>query len=180
MGIDDAPFKRAHRGDVPIVGVVYSRERLEGVLHSRVRRDGINSTKRIAEMVSDSRFFDHLQLVMLQGIALAGFNVVDIHALNKMLELPVLVVMRRRPNLRAIYEALMSRVPGGRRKWRLIEAAGEVEPLGKLFVQRVGIDPPQATAVVEQFAMVGHLPNPVRTAHLIAGGLSSMETRQRA
>jgi endonuclease V-like protein UPF0215 family len=180
IGIDDAPFEPAHRGDVLIVGAVYGGGRLEGVVHSRVRRDGVNSTRRIAEMVSGSRFFGHLQLVMLQGIAFAGFNVVDIHTLSRMLELPVLVVMRRAPDLAAIRDALMGKVPGGRRKWRLIEAAGEVDALGSLHVQRVGIDMPGATALVQRLAVAGHLPEPLRTAHLIAGGMSPLQTRQRA
>jgi endonuclease V-like protein UPF0215 family len=180
IGIDDAPFLPGHRGDVLIVGAVFAAGRLEGVLHHRVRRDGINSTRRIAEMVGASRFADHLQLVMLQGIAFAGFNVVDIHGLHRLLDLPVLVVMRRRPDLPAIRDALIRQVPGGRRKWRLIETAGEVEPVDSLFVQRVGIGMPEAKAVVRRLAVAGHLPEPLRTAHLIAGGMSPQETRQRA
>ncbi len=180
IGIDDAPFAPAHRGDVLIVGAVFAGERLEGVLHNRVRRDGANSTRRIAEMVGESRFADHLQLVMLQGIAFAGFNVVDIRALGRQLELPVLVVTRRRPDLPAIRDALIGQVPGGRRKWRLIEAAGKAEPLDSLFVQRVGIGLAEAKAVVRRLAVAGHLPEPLRTAHLIAGGMSPLETRQRA
>jgi endonuclease V-like protein UPF0215 family len=180
IGVDDAPFESSRRGDVLIVGAVYGGARLEGVLHSRVRRDGINSTRRIAEMVKESRYAEHLQLVMLQGIAMAGFNVVDIHALSRMLERPVLVVMRRRPDLQAIRAALFNKVPGGRRKWRLIEAAGEVEAVDALFVQRVGIDLTGATALVQRLAVAGHLPEPLRTAHLIAGGMSPLQTRQRA
>ncbi len=180
IGIDDAPFVPAHRGDVLIVGAVFAAGRLEGVLHNRVRRDGVNSTRRIAEMVGGSRYAGHLQLVMLQGIAFAGFNVVDIQALNRLLGLPVLVVTRRRPDLKAIRDALIGQVPGGRRKWRLIEAAGEMEPLDSLFIQRVGIGMPETKAVVRRLAVAGHLPEPLRTAHLIAGGMSPLQTRQRA
>lgn len=179
VGIDDAPFPPSHRGDVLLVGAVFGGGRLEGVLNGRVRRDGVNSTRRIAGMVGDSRYAEQLQLVMLQGIAFAGFNVVDIHGLARLLGLPVLVVMRRRPDLSRIHDALMLKVPGGRRKWRLIEAAGELEPLDNLFVQRVGIELPEAKAVVRQLSVTGHMPEPLRTAHLIAGGMSALQTRQR-
>ncbi len=180
VGIDDAPFEPAHRGDVIIVGAIYGGGRLEGVIHSRVRRDGVNSTTRIAEMVNGSRFAPHLQLVMLQGIAFAGFNVVDIQRLNRLLELPVLVVMRRRPEFQAIKKALLDKVAGGARKWRLIEAAGEAEPLDSLFVQRAGIGLQEAAAAIKGLALSGQLPEPLRTAHLIAGGMSPLRTRQRA
>lgn len=180
IGIDDAPFPPTHQGDVVIVGAVYGNGRLQGVLHEKVRRDGVNSTRRIADMVSASRFAAQLQLVMLQGIALAGFNVVDIHALNRELGLPVLVVMRRRPDLKAIRAALLGRVPGGPRKWRLIEAAGEIEALGPIYIQRAGIEPSSAAMAIRGLALSGHLPEPIRTAHLIAGGMSPWGTRQRA
>ncbi len=180
IGIDDAPFAPSHRGDVLIVGAVYAGARLEGVVHQSVRRDGVNSTRRIVDMVSGSRYLEHLQLVMLQGIALAGFNVVDIHALNRLLSRPVLVVMRRRPDLQAIRGALVEKVAGGRRKWRLIEAAGAVEPLGPLYVQRAGIGLDETREVIGRLCLSSRLPEPLRTAHLIAGGMSPLATRQRA
>lgn len=179
IGIDDAPFEPAHRGDVEILGCVFGGGRLDGVVHSRVRRDGVNSTARIAEMVKASRYASHLQLVLLQGIAFAGFNVVDIHGLSHLLELPVVVVMRRQPDRASIRNALLHRVAGGQRKWRLIEKAGEVEPVGRVFVQRAGISRAQTQQVITELAQRGHLPEPLRIAHLIAGGLSPLPTRQR-
>lgn len=180
IGFDDAPFERDARGDVPVVGAVFAGHRLEGVLSGKVRRDGANATRVIAEVVARSRFASHLQLVMLQGIAFAGFNVVDIHALREALEVPVLVVMRRRPDMGAIRRALLGRIRGGARKWRLIERAGPIEPADKVFVQRAGIDHAHAVRVVKRFAVNSDLPEPLRTAHLIAGGVGTGESRHRA
>lgn len=180
VGFDDAPFERAHRGDVLIVGAVYARGRLDGVLSSRVRRDGANATRIIADCVRRSRFFPQLHAVLLQGIALAGFNVVDVHALHRALGLPVLVVARRRPDLAAIRRALLNHVRGGARKWRLIERAGPMEPLAGLYVQRIGIAPEQAAALLKSSAVNGVMPEPLRTAHLIAGGVTTGESTSRA
>lgn len=180
IGIDDAPFAPSHRGDVTIIGAVYAGDRLEGVLHHRIRRDGVNSTRRIVEMIQRSQFASHLQLILLQGIALGGFNVVDIRRLFKETGLPVLVVMRRPPDFAAIRQALLEKVPGGRRKWRLIEAAGDVESIERIHVQRCGISLANAANTVRRLTLSSHLPEPLRTAHLIAGGISDLETRQRA
>lgn len=178
IGFDDAPFDRGHRGNVTVVGAVFAGSRLDGVLTSRVRKDGANATKVLAEMVSGSRFFAHLQAVMIQGIALGGFNVVDIRALSDALSLPVLVVMRKAPDFDAIRDALLSRVPGGARKWRLIRAAGEPEPAGSVLVQRAGMTRDEAKALVARTTIHSDIPEPVRTAHLIAGGLAG-ESRGR-
>lgn len=179
VGFDDAPFQRDHRGDVPVVGAIYSGARLDGVLSAAVRRDGANATAVLEELVRGSRFRRHLQLVMLQGIALAGFNVVDIHRLHEALGLPVLVVSRRCPDLQAIRHALLDRVRGGARKWKLIERAGPMEPLGGVYVQRAGLDPSEAQALLARFAVHSAIPEPLRTAHLIAGGLACGESRHR-
>lgn len=180
IGIDDAPFPRSHRGDVLIVGAVFAGSRLEGVVSSKVRRDGVNATRKVADMVRGCRFAPQLQAVMLQGIAFAGFNVMDIHRLHRDLGLPVLVVARKAPDMEAIREALLSRVPGGRRKWRLIEKAGPMEPVENLWVQRAGLTLDDAKALIDQHARHGHLPEPLRTAHLIAGGVTDGESRHRA
>ena len=180
IGFDDAPFDRGHRGDVLVVGAVYAGARLEGVLSARVRRDGRNSTQVLVDAVRRSRFHAHLQAVLLQGIAFAGFNVVDIHALHEALGLPVIVVARRRADLGAIRRALATRVPGGARKLRLIERAGPMEPLAGVYVQRAGLTAERAAELIRRLAVHGKLPEPLRTAHLIAGGVTTGESRHRA
>lgn len=180
IGVDDAPFAREYRGDVLAVGAVFADRRLEGVLSTRVRRDGANAGERIAAMIHGSRFAAHLQVVLLQGIALAGFNVVDIGGLSAALGVPVLVVARRRPRLELVRRALLERVPGGQRKWALIERTGPMEPAGGLWVQRAGLSLTEAEALIARLALDGRLPEPLRVAHLIAGGVTTGESRGRA
>jgi endonuclease V-like protein UPF0215 family len=172
IGVDDAPFSRAHRGDVPVVGVVFASHRLDGVLTTRVRRDGANATGQVARMIEGSRFGPGLHAILLQGIALGGFNVVDIHDLHAQTGLPVLVVARHAPDLARIRRALITRVPGGARKWRLIERAGPMESLAGIWVQRAGLGLTQAETLLRRTTLHGHLPEPIRVAHLIAGGMT--------
>jgi endonuclease V-like protein UPF0215 family len=179
IGFDDAPFARAHRGDVTVIGAVYAGTRLEGVLAGRVRRDGRNSTGVLINMLRRSRFRTQLQAILLQGIAFAGFNVVDIQALHAALGIPVIVVARKPPNMAAIRRALLQRVPGGTRKLRLIEQAGAMLPVAGVYVQCAGISTEKAGLVIRRFAVHSRLPEPLRTAHLIAGGVATGESRHR-
>lgn len=179
IGIDDAPFRPDWRGDVDLIGAVCAGPRLDGVLRTRVRRDGANATERIAAMIGGSRYREHLRLVLLQGIAVAGFNVVDIRTLSARLGLPVVTVVRKPPDLVAVRAALLHRVPGGARKWRLIERAGPPREWAGVWLQCAGIDPEAAGGAVARLAVHGRIPEPLRLAHLIAGGLSGLPTRQR-
>ncbi|KAA0013738.1 DUF99 family protein [Billgrantia pellis] len=179
VGFDDCPFPRGHRGDVAIVGTVFSRLRLEGVLSGKVRRDGVNSTRELIRLAGSSRFAAHLQLVMLQGVALAGFNVVDVPQLHAELGLPVLVVARRAPRREAMRRALLKRIPGGAHKWARVERLGEMEPLEGVYVQRVGLSVEEAAATLRATTPHGSVPEPLRVAHLIAGGVTTGESSGR-
>jgi len=159
----------------------------------------------MVDLVVQSQFRGHVRAVFLQGIAVGGFNVVDIHALSEALELPVLVVMRRQPNLESIRRALVGdahgaapRVRGADRKWRLIERAGPIErlhfagsgrasrPSGlgdrpqSIWVQRAGISLEESRRLVASTTLHGHVPEPLRLAHLIAGGIATGRSRGRA
>lgn len=180
FAVDDGPFERTNRGDVPIVGVAFSGLRLEGVVSSAVRRDGANATTRVAELLASSVWAAQTRLLMLQGIALAGFNVVDLDALHERLGIPVLVVARRMPDLVAIERALRTNVRGGARKWRLIERAGRMEAVAGLVVQRRGLTLAEAASAIERLAVNGRIPEPLRVAHLVAGGLVRGYSRGRA
>ena len=180
LGFDDAPFARHHRGDVALIGTICSRTRLDGVVCGKVRRDGTNSTRVMAELLRQSQFLGHVRAVILQGIAVAGFNVVDIHGLSEDLGLPVLVVARRQPRLPSLKHALLNNVPGGAKKWALIQKAGKMEPLRGLFIQRVGMTRTDAAQLLAATTLHGNLPEAVRLAHIIAGGVTDGSSRGRA
>ncbi|MCI0401073.1 MAG: DUF99 family protein [Gammaproteobacteria bacterium] len=179
VGFDDAPFPPNHRGDVRVVGAVYSGVRLEGVLSGKVRRDGVNATRMLIELVAQSRFFPQLQAIMIQGIAFAGFNVVDIKRLNKELQIPVMAIVRKAPNMEIIEKVLLNNVPGGRAKWARIKRGGPVERAAGVYVQRAGISHDEARELIWHLAVNGTIPEPLRTAHLIAGGIEMGESRHR-
>lgn len=180
IGFDDAPFTREHRGRVLVVGTAWSGLRLEGVLSTHVRRDGADATRATAACVLGSRFAVHTRLVMFQGIALAGFNVVDIHALAAELGMAVLVVARRPPSMPAIRDALLGRVRGGAKKWSLVEKAGPMEPCAGVMVQRAGLSLDEAGLVITRLSINGSIPEPLRVAHLVAGGVTTGHSRGRA
>ena len=180
VGFDDAPFSKDYVGLVKVVGTVFARQRFTGVLVGEVEKDGDNAAAKLAQLVAESKFFENLHLIMLQGIAFGGFNIVDVFALHERLALPILVVSRREPDMAAIRDALLTQVRNGAAKWALIERLGPMEAAGDVYVQRVGLTLTQAAAVLETFTVEGHIPEPLRTAHLIAGAIVDGESRGRA
>jgi len=204
IGFDDGPFLREYRGDVLLVGVVCSGTRVDGIVSGKIRRDGANATRVMTELVRASQFRSHAQAIMIQGIAVGGFNVIDVKGLSDALRIPVLVVTRRRPDMAAVKRALFvdgpegrPRVSGAARKWRLIESAGAMEPLEpsrrslrrpsglrgappRLWFQSAGLSVEEARELVADTTLHGNIPEPLRLAHLIAGGITTGKSRGRA
>lgn len=179
VGFDDAPFPREHRGNVKLVGTVYAGNRFDGVLIGEIEKDGFDSAQQLIELIAESRFKDHIQLIMLQGITFGGFNVVDVFAVNKKLGLPLLIVSRKPPDMPAIQKALLMHIGDGEKKWEVIDRLGDMLPAGGVFIQHVGLSRDHATAVLNQFSVHGNIPEPLRSAHLIAGALAHGQSRGR-
>jgi endonuclease V-like protein UPF0215 family len=180
LAFDDAPFARSHRGQVLVVGTAYAHLRMEGVLALHVLRDGDDATAAVAAAVARSKFGPSADVVLLQGITLAGFNVVDIHALANILSIPVVVVMRRPPRYEKVRRALLEHTTGGARKWAIVQRAGTPEPVAGVHVQRAGIELGLAGQLIAALTVAGRIPEPLRVAHLIAGGVTTGESRGRA
>jgi len=61
----------------------------------------------------------------------------------------------------------------------VIERLGAARKHGSVYVQHAGISWERAIALVDRFAINSRLPEPLRTAHLIAGAIALGESRHR-
>ncbi len=177
LGVDDGKFVPRTQGNVLIVGVVLRGGCwLEGVMHTSVAIDGFDSTEQIELMINSSSHCKQLRLVMLNGITFGGFNIVDINKLSLATSLPVIALMRKKPDLDAIRKAL-NNLPRGDERLKMILAAGkllEVKCRGKsIYMEIARISESDARKVVELTATRSLIPEPLRVAHLIASGVTT-------
>ena len=179
LGVDDSPFDKKKYTNVLVVGTFFRGGRsLDGILSTEVRKDGMNATSKLIEMVNKSKFRSQLRAILLDGIALAGFNVVDIRRLNHRTSIPVIVVMRDYPNKVKVFQALRKIKQAS--KIKLIEKAGEIHKVGKIHIQFVGLSLEDAEEIVEITTVHADIPEPIRVAHIIAAGIVNGESCGRA
>ncbi len=156
---------------------------VEGVMVSSCQVDGEDANEAITGMVRDSRFSEQVRMVMVDGAALGGFNVVDVRKLSQDLGVPVLTISRDQPDLKSIREALEAHFPDWERRLEIISRnhVRPVEvPAGRVFVTSEGIEEREADAMVRRCIVRGCLPEPVRLAHLVATALVRGESHGRA
>jgi endonuclease V-like protein UPF0215 family len=152
---------------------------LDGVMHTRIRIDGLDATSKIASMILNSPHYKQLRVIMLNGITFAGFNVVDIKRLNMKTRLPVITVTREKPDLADIHKALKN-LPRNEERWKIIQNTGEAVEIfarngrEKIYMQFSGICEEDAEKILWSTSTRSNIPEALRVAHLIASGLSAV------
>ena len=180
LGIDDAPFS-FRDAETEVVGIVVrAPSYVEGVMTSRVAVDGRDAAARLAAMIGRSRFRDNLALVLLDGAALGGFNIVDLDALHKAIGLPVATVTGKEPDAGSMEKALRARFEDAEerlallRRHKLVKVETAHNPL---YVASVGMGIRDLADAIRRCTVRGSLPEPLRIAHLVATAIKKGESR---
>lgn len=177
VGIDDGVFTPHSKELADVVGVVFRGGHwLDGFMHTQVHVDGIDATEKLTRMITESPHYQQLRVIMLNGVTLAGFNVVDIAELYKKTKLPVIAVTRDNPDFEGIRKALRN-LPQMKVRWRAIQKAGRIhevfthESEAPVFVHAVGISKIMTERIMKTTSTRSNIPEPLRVAHIIASGL---------
>ncbi len=179
VGIDDGKFTPHSKEQVHIVGVVFRGGYwLDGIMHTTIIVDEFDATDRIADMITASPHYKQLRVILLNGITFAGFNIVDIKALNAKTGLPVIAVTQKKPNLSKVQKAL-KHLSQNEERWNALLNAGEITPTkakrGKqtIYIETAGIPNKTAQQILKQTSTRSNIPEALRAAHLIASGISA-------
>lgn len=179
IGIDDSPFKKFKRGKVLVIGTIFRGGTLiDGILSTKINIDGNDATKKLIQMINKCKFKPQLQAILLDGIALGGFNIIDVKELNKKTKIPVIVTIRRYPDFKKIENTLKKLKK--HKKFDLIKKAGPVHKFNKLYFQIKGIDIKKAKQILKITCTRSLIPEPIRIAHLIASGVVNGESKGKA
>ena len=183
LGIDDSPFKFGDAKSVVVGALVRVPNYLEGVMKADVTVDGTDASEVVISMVSRSRYREQIRAIMLDGIALAGFNVLDLERIHADLDIPVISVTRDRPDLEKMKAALQKHFPDWKERYSLLTKL----PLREIKTQHspliasgVGLSWPEFEELVSKSTVRGVVPEPVRIAHLIAAAMAKGESYGRS
>lgn len=180
LGIDDSALIER---DITIIGAfMRGGDQLDGVLCSKVTKDGMDATDNIIRMVTGSKHCGQIRAILLDGVTYAGFNPVDINKVYDETRIPVIVFMRSCPDFEKIKLAL-EHLPEKEARWEIIQRAGKIYRIdGKkpVFIQLCGIEKESAIRIVRMTSTHGNIPEPLRIAHLIATGVVLGESTGKA
>lgn len=183
LGVDDGPFKFSHK-TVPIIGVVMRIPNyIEGVCKSKVTVDGLDANKVLEDMIINSNYKDQIRLIMFDGVAIGGFNVINIKKLYDATQIPITTITRTKPDLDVIKKTLKSHFPDWEDRWKVIDSLEMVRietNYNPIFVKYIGIPKSELQRLIRLSTVRGVLPEPIRVAHLIATAMVKGESAGRA
>jgi endonuclease V-like protein UPF0215 family len=178
LGVDDGVFVPRTKGVADIVGVVYrGGYSFEGIMRTEITIDGLDATEKIAEMIENSPYYKELRVVVLDGVTFAGFNVVDIAKLSRKVDLPVIAVVREKPDMREIRGALEN-LPDFEIRWQAMKNAGKIMEVqtrsgeNPVYMHITGILREDAEKIMKKTSIQSNIPEALRVAHIIASGLT--------
>jgi hypothetical protein len=183
LGVDDGPFTFRNKRTVVVGVVVRGRSYVEGVMKRTIRIDGDEATEVLKSMVLEGRFSDQIRVVMIDGIALGGFNVVDMDELSSSIGRPVISVTRDTPDEGRVRGALAKHFGDWERRVEIIERHPLVEvetDYKPVHIKFSGIGEEEAKRIVRGSIVRGCIPEPVRLAHVIASAFVLGESKGSA
>ncbi|WP_226647462.1 DUF99 family protein [Microbulbifer variabilis] len=179
IGFDDAPFQKERGSPANISGIICTNTRFEGMLWGEVQKDGMDATEVFTQLLQSSKFYQQINVVLIDGLAVGGFNIIDLPKLTEALKRPCIAVMRKPPDMLAIDKALMNFSDYPLHKQTLLKA-GEIYSDRGFHFQVQGCAPNIAAQVLEQATDNGNVPEALRLAHLIGAAVITGQSGNRA
>ncbi|MDM9385033.1 DUF99 family protein [Chlorogloeopsis sp. ULAP01] len=179
IGFDDAPFVRHCCHPVGVAGVVCANTRFEGMVWGEIQPDGWDATEILCQLLVDGKFLPQLHIVLLDGISLGGFNLINLPLLAKRLERPCIAVMQRQPNLNKIEKAIQ-KLPQPEQRLEILRQAGCIYEYPPFYFQVCGAEPQVSAQVLRRLTDCGYVPEALRLAHLIAAAVVKGESGRQA
>ena len=183
IGIDDSTFTFTDKYGMVIGVIMRGGEYLESVLRRHIIIDGNDATFVCKDMIKKTRHRKQLKAMLLDGIALGGFNVVDINDVFKSTSLPVITITRDKPDFEKIKIALKKNFEDWEHRLNLMKN-GKIYKVetkhNPIYVKCAGIDIGEAKEIIKISTIRGVVPEPIRVAHLIASGITRGESYGKA
>jgi endonuclease V-like protein UPF0215 family len=188
IGIDDAPFifsnmppldKKNRNATVPVIGATCKGLHLVGLDRTQVYIDGRDATDQVQKMLQSSKHLKEIQYILLDGVALGGFNLVDCEALYTVLRIPIITFSVKNPDLPSMKAALQKHFLDAEERIAILDRIGSPEEIdvdiglgpNVIYFKPFGTTVATAKDLLRVLCKRSKVPEPLRLAHLIASVL---------
>ena len=154
-----------------IAGVVMRGDLvIDGFAFGKTTVGGEDATRAVLSLYRRFRRND-INLLMLSGCIISGYNIVDVDSLSERTRRPVVCLTYN--ETAGIESTLKKRFPGDRKRLDAYHRLGERRSITLrsghvVYVRTSGMSAEEARSTVDSFTLQGAVPEPVRVARLLA------------
>lgn len=166
LGVDDASFELS-QDSTQIVGIVHrGTEFIEDVQLGKVKVDGDDATEAVVGLFDSCKNPSQIRAILVDGIAFAGFNVVDIEEVAERTGKPVVAATPNSPD-REDFRATMRRTGNSSEAFEKLDQPDSLEvEQGSVYYQYSGCNGERAEELLRTSLLQGLTPEPIRVAHI--------------
>jgi endonuclease V-like protein UPF0215 family len=175
VAIDDGSFYfKERKGKALIILALFHNTFLKEIKLGKITIDGLDSTEVIIDLLKNLEF----DIIMLNSITLAGFNIIDVDKIKKSYKKPIIIVIKEKPNNKAVKEALKKHFKDWKHRWSLIRKlrkihkAKTMENQPPLYFEVSSLKPKSAINLMRYYCLTCRIPEPLRVTRLMAKELS--------
>lgn len=178
LGVDDGYFpvnyKKLNKKTL-LVAVLCEGIRLIKVKLALITVDGLDGSDAVVKIIKS--LDEGIDVIFLDGVTYAGFNVVDPEVILRETSIPVITIFKHPLNLSKVREALIRNFNDWVVRYNVIERVysgvrAVNTPNGKLLISLWGINNDEAYNAIVKLQNINQYPEPLRIADTIASGLT--------
>lgn len=177
LGVDDGyfpPYSKSRRGYTLLVGVLYGDDKILSIMYDKTPVDGDSVTNLIISFIN---LCEKVDVLILDGVTYAGFDVADVFSIWRETKTPMIVVQQYRLDLDRIRRALEKNFVDYEHRYEIIEKTVKLmKPYRTkwktIMVASIGLDEQSTVKVLERSMIYSPVPEPLRYAHQIASIMS--------
>ncbi len=175
VGIEDGSFKPFKRDERTLICCTsFKKNTLVDIQFEWINVDGMDVTNKVLTILAKQQ----IDVIILGGISFAGFNLIDVKKINEETSLPIIMFSRKKPNRDSMRAAIRKHFSDWNERLILLRGLGRsyttVTYPGSppIFFGVFGTSPEFAETVLKYSCPLCRIPEPIRTASIIAKGLT--------
>jgi len=174
VGVEDESFQKGITPKALLAAVLFKGLKIENVQIMKITVDGLDATQKLVKTLRAWTF----RAVILGCVSFAGFNLVDPTIVYEEFRKPVIVISRTKPDNKAVKRALQRHFEDWQTCWAVFEKLGLIHTVLLLineppvYVETVSAPIKWPVQLIRGLSVYSRIPEPIRTARLIARGLS--------
>ena len=177
LGISSGKVDFNEETPVPVVGILWRNPFIDNFYIDYANIDSPPSeiTELLMTLIPQSLFSSHhIKAAMISNTILAGLSLIDINQLYQTWGVPLLFITEKEPKNEKIIEIAKNKdfveeffyvLDQNPSNWTEV-------PGTRIFILPVGINDQDSIQLINLFQLIGHLPEPLRLAKLLASSLS--------